>query len=107
MSVRQKVLLLSGSANGWIVKVAENSFYLIEMLYPSLLVMLTSFFIIRRYAANRLLKKEAQGKTREKWPEVVSRNLLFFITIYRDITWTQQINALVLSMQEPMFFLFS
>ena len=28
---RQTVLLLSGSANGWIVKVAENSFYLIEI----------------------------------------------------------------------------
>ena len=27
--------LLSGSANGWIVKVAEHSFYLIEMRYPS------------------------------------------------------------------------
>ena len=34
--------LLSRSANGWIVKVAEHSFYLIEMRYPSLLVMLTS-----------------------------------------------------------------
>ena len=34
--------LLSRSANGWIVKVAEHSFYLIGMRYPSLLVMLTS-----------------------------------------------------------------
>ena len=107
MSVRQTVLLLSGSAKGWIVKVAENSFYLIEMLYPSLLVMLTSFFIIRRYAANKLLKKEAQGKTREKWPEVVSRNLLFFYHRWQRYHMTQQINALVLSMQEPMFFWFS
>ena len=42
VSCQSEKQLLSRSANGWIVKVAEHSFYLIEMRYPSLLVMLIS-----------------------------------------------------------------